>query len=73
MYGLNFITEDKMQSYTYLYGNKMFTNKWDAALFGWKRKDKVALNKSLIYTRVWKRRLRGALWKYERSKVIQTK
>jgi len=39
----------------------MFTNKWDAALFGkgkavvaWKGKERVALIKSLIYPRVWR-------------------
>ncbi len=47
-----------MLEYTYLYENRMFTNKWDTALFGkgnaWaasKVKTRVALIKSLIYAR----------------------
>ncbi len=51
---MNFTNEDKMLWY-YLYENTLFTNKWDAALFGkesawevgWGR-ERVALIKSLI-------------------------
>jgi len=47
-----------MLRYNYLYEKKMFTNKWDAALFGKESAreagggvERVALIKSLIYSR----------------------
>jgi len=47
-----------MLLYNYLYENIMFTNKWDTALFGKESArevgggvERVALIKSLIYTR----------------------
>jgi len=61
--------------YTYLYGNTMFTNKWDAALFrrgkargAGKVTEKVLdLIKSLIYSRV-KKVLKGVLWKIDQNR-----
>ncbi len=35
---IKFITEDRMLRNTYLYDNRMFTNKVNKALFGVKRK-----------------------------------
>ncbi len=47
-----------MQLYNYLYENTMFTNKWDAALWGkentWEARggeERVALIKNSIYAR----------------------
>ncbi len=67
-----------MQWYTYLYENKIFTNKWDPALFGkgkaWvagKGKERVGLIKSLIYTRMEKMWLgRGMKDRSEKSKFV---
>ncbi len=49
------LLKNRMQSYNYSYENTMFTNKWDAALFGKKSalgaiggEESVALIKSLI-------------------------
>jgi len=49
-----------MPRYTYLYGNSMFTNKMGHSILG-KGKERVALIKSLIYTRVERCAWRGAL------------
>ncbi len=64
--------------YTYLYENTMFTNKWDAALFGkwkavveWKGNYRFALIKSLIYKRVWRGDSCGM--RYERSIKVDQK
>jgi len=40
-----------MSRYTYLYENRMFTNKMRCSILGGKGKDRVALIKSLIYMR----------------------
>jgi len=50
-----FITKEQMQSYSYLYENTMFTNKWDSTLWGKENAreargevERVALIKSFI-------------------------
>jgi len=55
-----FITEERMLRYTYLYENRMLTNK-DAAFWGGKGKDGFTPIKSLIYRRVGRGAWRGAL------------
>ncbi len=59
---VNFIPEDRMLRYTYLYENRMFTNKMRSSIcLGGKGKDRVELIKSLIYMRAGTRHLRGLL------------
>jgi len=49
-----FISEDRMLRNTYLFENRMFTNKVKCSSIFWggKGKDRVTLIKSLIYARI---------------------
>ncbi len=59
---VNFITEYEMLPNTYLYENRMFTNKVkQSIIYGMKGKDRVILIERFINARVGRGALRGPL------------